>query len=113
MVVEDRWRRGQITVALLVVLYGVIFLLHRTRVVGDYWWALLIVASALPSLLGVWWSYRAQGRLVGGVIVGLSTGLTILLVGLVLFSGWTMGAAWPLFLVLAGVIGLLHALRAK
>jgi hypothetical protein len=111
--VEERRRRIQITAALLVVLYGVIFLLHRKGMVGDHWWALFIVASSLPSLLRVWWNYRAHGRLVGSVIVGLSTSLTVLLVGLVLFSGSTMGAAWPLFVVLAGVIGLLYAARAK
>jgi hypothetical protein len=110
--VEERRRRALIIAALLVILYGIIFLLHRTGMVGDHWWALFIVASALPSLLRVWWNYRAQGRFVGSVIVALSTSLTILLVGLVLFFGWTMGAAWPLFVVLAGVIGLLHALRA-
>jgi hypothetical protein len=112
--VEKRGTRAQISAALLVVLYGFIFLLHRMGVAGEQWWALFIVASAVPFFLQVWWNYRAaQGRLVGSVIVGLSTSLTILLVGLVLFSGWTMGVAWPLFVVLAGVLGLLYALRAK
>src|SRR6267378_1751438 len=76
-------RRSRITTAVLILAFGVVFLLRALGVLGERWWAMLVAASALPFLLGAWLRYRASGKFARSAVATSTIGLA----GVLLDSG--------------------------
>ncbi len=109
----DEGRRSRITTAVLILGFGVVFVLRALGVLGERWWAMLVAASALPFLLRAWLRYRASGKFAGSVVPMFTIGLTVLAASVILYEEWSWGSAWPALFLIVGVSFLLNALTAK
>jgi hypothetical protein len=107
----DNARRNRITIAVVILLYGVVFLLRALGVLRERWWAMLVAAVAVYFLLEAWLRYQMHARLVPSVVVMAMIGLTMLLASLVLYQQWTWAVMWPVAFLFVGAVFLLRAVR--
>jgi hypothetical protein len=107
----DNARRNRITIAVVILLYGAVFLLRALGLLGQRWWAMLVAAIAVYFLLEAWLRFQMQGRLAPAVVVMGMIGLTMLLASVVLYQQWTWAVMWPMAFLLVGAVFLLRAVR--
>ena len=90
---------------------GLVFLLNNfTDFELHNWWALFILIPAFASLGNFLRAYRQHGRMTDearGSFIGM---LILFFVAAVFLFGWSWGAVWPFFLIIAGVGALLSGL---
>ena len=99
-------RIGGITLILL----GGIFLLQQNRLLAfDNWWALFVMIPAVILFWTAWIRYGADGwsPAVIGPLVGA---LAVTLAAVLLFFDLDWGRLWPVFLIIAGVAGVIRVL---
>ena len=90
---------------------GVIFLLNNfTDFELHNWWALFILIPAFGSLGNFWRVYRNQGHIGHDARGSLIGALILFFVAAVFLFGWSWGAVWPFFLIIAGLGALLSGL---
>lgn len=90
---------------------GVIFLLNNfTNFELHNWWALFILIPAFGALGNFWRVFRGEGRLNGDARGSLIGALILFFVAAVFLFGWSWGAVWPFFLIIAGLGALLSGL---
>ena len=90
---------------------GVVFLLNNfTDFELHNWWALFILIPAFGSLGNFWRAYRATGHLNGDARGSLIGAMILFFVAAVFLFGWSWGAVWPFFLIIAGLGALLSGL---
>lgn len=103
---QHAWVPGLILIGL-----GAFFLLRNfTDFRLDNWWALFILIPAFGSLGNFMRAYRRENRINGEARGSLIGGLIFLFVAAIFLFGWSWGAVWPVFLVIAGVGFLLSGL---
>ena len=90
---------------------GVVFLLNNfTDFHLDNWWALFILIPAFATLGNFWRAYRGAGRVNHDARGSLIGAMVLFFVAAVFLFGWSWGAVWPFFLIIAGVGALLSGL---
>jgi hypothetical protein len=90
---------------------GVIFLLNNfTNFHLNNWWALFILIPAFATLGNFWRAYRGAGRLNHDARGSLIGSMILFFVAAVFLFGWSWGAVWPFFLIIAGLGALLSGL---
>ncbi len=90
---------------------GVIFLLNNlTDFELHNWWALFILIPAFASLGNFWRVYRGTGRFGNDARGSLIGAIILFFVAAVFLFGWSWGAVWPFFLIIAGLGALLSGL---
>ena len=92
------------------ILLGGIFLLQNNRLIAfDNWWALFVMIPAV-ILAGMAWSlYRADGW--GPPVIGPLVGaLATAAVAILLLFDLDWGRLWPVFLIIAGIAGMIRVL---
>ena len=92
------------------ILLGGIFLLQNNRLIAfDNWWALFVMIPAV-ILAGTAWSlYREDGwgpQVIGPLVGALATAT----VAVLLLFDLDWGRLWPVFLIIAGIAGLIRVL---
>lgn len=109
---EDARGRNMAWVPGLVLIgIGALFLLNNfTDFELRNWWALFILIPAFASLGNFWRVYRGEGRLSGDARGSLIGSLILFFVAAVFLFGWSWGAVWPFFLIIAGLGALLSGL---
>jgi hypothetical protein len=108
---KDAGRRSLIATAVVMIAQAVVFLLHAMGLLGERWWAFLIVASALWFLVEA--SLRTRVRLDGAAIVFFAIAVQLSLTGLAIYKGWNWGVVWPVTALMVGIAFLMNALRSK
>lgn len=92
----------------VLILVGVVFLLQQTAGINlQNWWALFILIPAVMALGAAWNMYRADGRLSPRVLGTAAGSLFPLLIAAIFLFGLDWGSVWPVFLIVAGIGGLL------
>ena len=93
----------------ILILIGVVFLVRNiTGIRIDNWWAVFILIPAIVSLGNAWRDYqRNEGRLTAAARGSLVGGLVLVTVALVFLFNLSWGTIWPVFLILAGLGGVL------
>jgi hypothetical protein len=90
---------------------GLVFLLNNfTDFELHNWWALFILIPAFASLGNFWRVYRGTGRVNHDARGSLIGAMILFFVAAVFLFGWSWGAVWPFFLIIAGVGALLSGL---
>lgn len=96
---------------LVLIGFGAFFLLRNfTDFELNNWWALFILIPAFGSLGNFMRAYRRENRFNDEARGSLIGGLILLFVAAIFLFGWSWGAVWPVFLVIAGVGFLLSGL---
>jgi hypothetical protein len=106
----DAGRRSLIATAVVMIAQAVVFLLHAMGLLGERWWALLIIASALWFLVEA--LLRMRARLDGATVVFFAIAAQLSLIGLVMYKGWNWGVVWPVTALVVGIAFLMNALRS-
>ena len=100
------WAFGLVLIAV-----GALFLLSNfTGFRLNNWWALFILIPAFASLGNFWRAYRSAGRLGNDARGSLIGAMILFFVAAVFLFGWSWGAVWPFFLIIAGLGALLSGL---
>ena len=90
---------------------GLVFLLNNfTDFELHNWWALFILIPAFASVGNFWRAYRNAGRLGNDARGSLIGAMILFFVAAVFLFGWSWGAVWPFFLIIAGLGALLSGL---
>ena len=90
---------------------GVVFLLNNfTNFHLNNWWALFILIPAFATLGNFWRAYRGAGRVNHDARGSLIGAMILFFVAAVFLFGWSWGAVWPFFLIIAGLGALLSGL---
>jgi hypothetical protein len=107
---EARWqRRGGraytwIGGAILILL-GLLFLLQNAGVPFlTNWWALFILIPAFVAFAAAWDTYRGSGRLTRRGAGLLAGGVLLTILMLVFLLGLDLGLAWPVLLIVGGLV---------
>lgn len=102
------------TVALAVILLGVIFVLRTTAAVdlGPHWWALLFLVAPIYLLDYAWGRYQAGGRKITPAIVNtITVALVVVAFSFIIWLQVAWGHTWPIFVVIAGIAAYLNSRR--
>ena len=92
----------------MLILIGVVFLVRNISGLSlDNWWALFILIPAITSLGNAWRTYRSSDRHSSAVRGSLVGGLMMLVVAMIFLFELDWGMIWPVFLIIAGLGGLL------
>ncbi len=92
----------------VLILIGVVFLVRNISGLSlDNWWALFILIPAITSLGNAWRTYRSSDRHSSAVRGSLVGGLMMLVVAMIFLFELDWGMIWPVFLIIAGLGGLL------
>ena len=90
---------------------GLVFLLNNfTDFELHNWWALFILIPAFATLGNFWRAYRGAGRVNHDARGSLIGAMILFFVAAVFLFGWSWGAVWPFFLIIAGLGALLSGL---
>ncbi|MFO7664116.1 MAG: DUF5668 domain-containing protein [Chloroflexota bacterium] len=96
---------------LVLIAVGGYFLLRNfTDFELNNWWALFILIPAFGSFGNFWRVYRHEGRITGDARGSLIGSMILFFIAAVFLFGWSWGAVWPVFLVIAGIGALLSGL---
>ncbi len=90
------------------VLLGLVFLLNNLGylVIGN-WWALFILLPAIGEYVNAYMQYRDAGRFTASVRGSVIGGIIFTLIAALLLFELDWGKLWPLFIIVAGISGLL------
>jgi hypothetical protein len=100
------WIPGLVLIAI-----GAIFLLNNfTDFHLDNWWALFILIPAFGALGNFLRARRKDGRMSHEARGSLIGSLILFFIAAVFLFGWSWGAVWPVFLIIAGIGALLSGL---
>jgi len=99
---------GGLAGGLVVILVGVVFLLRNLGIPLPFaglhnWWALFILAGAVPFLAQALDSYRKVGRVDQAVLHSLLVAGAMLLVAAMFLLDLDWGVWWPLFVIYGGL----------
>lgn len=96
---------------LILIGIGAYFMLQNfTDFELNNWWALFILIPAFGSLGNFFRAYRKDGRISGEARGSLIGAMIFFFVAAIFLFGWSWGAVWPVFLIIAGVGALLSGL---
>ena len=104
---QKGWWSG-LAVGLVVVLVGLVFLLRNLGIQLPFaglhnWWALFILAAAVPLLVQAVDAYRKAGRVTPVVLHALLSAAAVLLVAAIFLMDLNLGTWWPLFVIYGGL----------
>lgn len=99
---------GGLTMGLVIVIIGFVFLLRNLGVplpfIGLHnWWALFILAAAVPMLVQAADRYRRAGRVDRLVLHALLSAAAVILVAVMFLLDLDWAKWWPLFVIYGGV----------
>lgn len=98
-------RTGGITLGVILVGIGVIFLLQNLGwFYFNNWWALFILLGTAGAWGNAWKLYQKNGqRITKGVVGAFMGGIFPLIVALIFLFDLNWGDVWPVFLIAAGI----------
>lgn len=97
------------------ILAGVLLLFQNFGAIRlGNWWAVFFIVPFLGGLIMAWTLYQGNGKRFTRRVMGTALGgVMSLLVGVLLFFDLDWGKLWPLFLIVAGVSGMLYNLGER
>jgi hypothetical protein len=95
----------------VLILLGVILLVQNVGgLVLMNWWALFILIPAFVAYAGAWEAYRAAGRFTRAAASSLVAAILLTALSMLLLFSITLGAFWPVLLIVGGLALLAAAL---
>lgn len=108
--------RGGVIPALLVIAFGVFFLLDNLGINVAFfdrhnWWAWFILIAAVSPLSDAVRRYRGSGTIDGAVLHSLLTAAAIIMVALIFIMELSWQQWWPVFVIYGGLCMLVRGRR--